>query len=79
MDHELQWSQHVARWSHLAAFLQIAQGNLGWYGPGLGLRSPACIRIKMAKHVGCFCSVSMRTFGYFNISDHNKHNANGSH
>ena len=52
--HELQWSQQVARWSHLAAFLQIAQGNLGWYGPGLGLRSPACIRIKMAKHVGCF-------------------------
>ena len=52
--HELQWSQQVARWSHLAAFLQIAQGNLGWYGPGLGLRSPACMRIKMAKHVGCF-------------------------
>ena len=38
----------------LLLFLQIAQGNLGWYGPGLGLRSPACIRIKMAKHVGCF-------------------------
>ena len=38
----------------LLHFLQIAQGNLGWYGPGLGLRSPACMRIKMAKYVGCF-------------------------
>ena len=49
--HELQWSQHVTRWSHLAAFLKIAQVNLGWYGVdyGLGLRSSACMRIKMAK------------------------------
>ena len=32
----------------------MAYENLGWYGPGLGLRSPACMKIKMAKHVGCF-------------------------
>ena len=38
----------------LLLFLQRAQGNLGWYGPGLGLRSAVCITFKMAMHVGCF-------------------------
>jgi len=54
MVHDLQRSQHVTRWSHLAVCLQMAQGDLGLYGLRLGLRSPAYMRIKMAKHVGCF-------------------------
>ena len=46
--------ENVARWPHLAAFFFTdctGEFRLVWTRVS---RSPACIIIKMAKHVGCF-------------------------